>query len=181
MRQAVADAKRHGRVRLVGHSYGGQVISGAGHDADELVYVAAMVTSEGESAFESLGEALSGIPGMVFDHGQISFTRDALPAFYARCDRSTRESAFSQLRPIGISCVTGALSVSPAWRLLPSAYVVCTFDVVLPQSYQRSRAALLSRSVEIEADHSPFASAPGELTTAIVAPGYGADAGGAKS
>ncbi|MEB3070293.1 alpha/beta hydrolase [[Mycobacterium] vasticus] len=164
---AVAEAKRRGRVCVVGHSYAGQVVNAAGHGADRLVYVAAMDPDQGQSIFEALGEGLAAIPGLVFDDGNIVFTRDTIPAFYGCCDDTVGEWAFGQLRPFAAECATTPLAVPPAWRSVPALYVICSQDLALAPEYQRARAALKARSLELTADHSAFCSATADLTTAI--------------
>jgi pimeloyl-ACP methyl ester carboxylesterase len=170
VRDAVADVKRHGRVRLVGHSYAGQVITGAGHDADELVYVSAMVPDQGQSILEAIAAQLTAIPGLVFEGEQLLFTREALPAFYGCCDAPTQEWALNKMRPLAVECIAAPLPVPPAWQSVRSTYVVSTEDLLLPPSYQRGRAALMNRTVEVAADHSPFCSATNDLVAAIVSP-----------
>jgi pimeloyl-ACP methyl ester carboxylesterase len=170
VRGAVAEAKRHGRVRLVGHSYAGQVITGAGHDADELVYVSAMVPDQGQSVLEAIAAQLTAVPGLVFESEQLLFTRDALPAFYGCCDAPTQEWALSRMRPLAVECIAAPLAGPPAWQSVRSTYVVSTEDLLLPPSYQRARAALMGRTAEVAADHSPFCSATGDLVAVIGSP-----------
>jgi alpha/beta hydrolase family protein len=167
VRDTVAAAKGQGPVCLVGHSYAGQVVNGAGHEADRLVYVAAMDPDEGQSIFEALGERLAAIPGLVFENGEILFARDTIPAFYGLCDDSAAEWAFSRMRPYAAECAATPLTVPPAWLSVPALYVVCTEDRALAADYQRGRAASKAASIELVADHSAFCSATAELVTAI--------------
>lgn len=167
VRDAVAEAKHRGQVCLVGHSYAGQVVNGAGHDADRLVYIAAMDPDEGQSIFDALGERLAAIPGLVFEDGEILFTRDTIPAFYGLCDDKVAEWAFSRMRPYAAVCAATPLTVPPAWRSVPALYVVCSQDLALAPDYQRARAAQMAASIELTADHSAFCSATDDLISAI--------------
>lgn len=167
-RDAVSRAKGDGPVCLVGHSYGGQVVNGAGHDADRLVYVCAMAPDEGQSAIEAVGADLAAIPGLSFENDKIIFTRDTLPALYNRCDEATREWAFARIRPFGAACAAVAHERRVPWATVPATYVICTDDRAVPPRYQRERAALMSKAVELDADHSPFCSATDELVDVIV-------------
>jgi hypothetical protein len=85
-------------VKLVGHSYGGLVLNGAGHDADSLVYVCVMAPDEGQSVAEAIGSDLAAIPGIAFDDEEFTVSRTRLPAFYNRCDENTQQWAFARIR-----------------------------------------------------------------------------------
>jgi pimeloyl-ACP methyl ester carboxylesterase len=58
-------------------------------------------------------------------------------------------------------------SKNPAWKKVPSSYVVCTDDRAVKVEQQRMRASWANHSVEIDCDHSPFFSAPAELAAFI--------------
>jgi pimeloyl-ACP methyl ester carboxylesterase len=168
VREAIVEARGAGAVAVLGHSYAGQVISGAGHDADQLIYVAATAPEGRSSVFEDLGDAMAAIPGLELGDEHILFTRASLPAFYGRCSADVQEWALERVRPFGTACAGARLEVKPAWETVPSTYVVCTEDQALPPAYQRERAAAMESQIELEADHSPFCSATADLLTAIL-------------
>jgi pimeloyl-ACP methyl ester carboxylesterase len=158
-----------GPVVLVGHSYGGMVISrvrpqGIAH----LVYVCAFVPLEGQS----LITAGSGRPAswiQMLDGGLMQ--PDAARAdevFYTDCDPATREWAKSKLRAQSAAIMAEAVA-RPAWRDVPSTYVVCVNDGALPAEVQRDVfAPRMSHVVELQADHSPFLSQPAALAEVLV-------------
>ena len=168
VRDAVAEARKATvPVIAVGHSYGGQVINSAAHGADQLVYVAAMVPERGQSLLGAFGDGLTALPGLRVEGHSIRATEAAAPSFYGRCDPTTRDWALPRLRPIGLACLTETDDSEPAWKARPARYVVSADDRVLPVGYQRARAALMTDSVELDADHSPFGSATDALVDAI--------------
>lgn len=140
-----------GPVILVGHSYGGVVISAAGLDARvaQLVYLCAMVPEQGENM-----QALSQIvevtdpplfadpAALTFDPqaGLVSANRDiAIRAFYPDLPAPHAEQAASHLVP-----VVASLSLEPvgpvAWPTKPSTYVVCDKDEVIAPAVQKAMA-----------------------------------------
>jgi pimeloyl-ACP methyl ester carboxylesterase len=175
---AVVDAVEavHGPVVLAGHSYGGAVITEAGRErnVEHLVYLTAFACDTGESPsatavdenlpFADFNDAL------VFseDATTISFSPEsARETFYHDCDRADADAAAVQLRPINVLCVTTP-ATSPAWRVKPSTYIVCTEDKALHPAMQRHLAERCTQSVEWPTAHSPFLNRP-DLVAALLA------------
>jgi pimeloyl-ACP methyl ester carboxylesterase len=171
-----------GPVVLVGHSYGGAVITDAGvHPAVEhLVFLAAFALDEGDT-LASLFEQAEGsdlLPAVQVRDDGTSTTLDldlAAKAFYADCDPVDVERAVGLLRPQPM----GSITQSPravAWRARPTTYVVCGADRALPPRLQRDMAARIPGAAIVElpdTSHSPFFSQPGELVdllTGLAAP-----------
>jgi pimeloyl-ACP methyl ester carboxylesterase len=159
----VIDAQ-DGPVVLVGHSYGGAVITEAGnHDkVAALVYVAAFAPDKDESVNTLLADAPAGAPvppilppvdGFLFlDKTKFaaSFAAD-LPAELARF------MADSQV-PWGVAAL-GALIRSAAWREKPSWYLVASEDHMIPPAAQRAMAERVGAAVtEVPASHSLYVS-----------------------
>jgi pimeloyl-ACP methyl ester carboxylesterase len=168
-RRAVADARAVGQpVVLVGHSYAGMVISDVGHDADELVYVTAVVPAAGASLLESLVSPELSIPAVTYhDDGTLTLNPDrTVDVYFHRCPASVTANAIRRLRPIARACYEAAIS-DPAWLHVPASYVVCTDDHAVPPSLQREFAAGVRQVFEVDADHSPFYSATGALVAAL--------------
>lgn len=163
-----------GPVVLVGHSYGGAVITAAGsHSAVErLVYLAALALDDGETcvsaaADEAAAAAIShaGRPNLAggFVPGEDgSITLDAAvatAALYNQCDEETVAWAIARLGPHPLGAFQQA-PASVAWRTHPSTYVVCSNDLAIHPDLQRLMAKRCTTTVEWESDHSPFLSHP---------------------
>jgi pimeloyl-ACP methyl ester carboxylesterase len=167
---------------LVGHSYGGAVITEAGTHpmAARLVYVAAFALTE----TESLHAAGVGEPGIdELDHtgrpdvggalqplsgGLTALAPDrAREIFYNTCPDDVAEDAIRRLTPQAM-VTFGQSPAAVAWRERPSWYAVCTADNAIHPGLQRILARRADRVVEWEADHSPFLSAP-ELVADLIA------------
>ena len=155
------------RLVLCGHSYGGAVITDAGHHTavEHLVYLTAFACDEGESPSATAVE--ENLPfadfndALVFseDGATMSVSPSHAASFYHDCDRADVDAAVARLRPINLLCATTP-TTSPAWRLKPSTYVVCSEDRGLHPAMQRHLAARCTRSVEWPTAHSPFLNRP---------------------
>jgi pimeloyl-ACP methyl ester carboxylesterase len=161
----VIDAQ-DGPVVLVGHSYGGAVITEAGnHDkVAALVYIAAFAPDKDESVNTLIADPPPGAPvppilppvdGFLFldkDKFSASFAAD-VPGQLARF------MADSQV-PWGVNALGGAIS-QPAWRDKPSWYLVATDDHMIPPPAQRAMADRAGATVsEVAASHSLYVSQP---------------------
>jgi pimeloyl-ACP methyl ester carboxylesterase len=168
VRDAVRDAKGLAdKVLLVGHSYGGVVISEAGHEADHIVYCAATMPDPGESAMDILPRLETPELTNALDLSEDGTTASidpvrGMPAFYNLCPADTTSRAVGRLRPIHIACMTEAVS-RPAWQEVPSSYVLCTEDFAMNPFYQRERAERLGDYIVLKTDHSLFYTATAEL------------------
>jgi pimeloyl-ACP methyl ester carboxylesterase len=159
---------------LVGHSYGGAVITEAGDHSlvKHLVFIAAMVLDEEESCQKAATKELAvagldwkGRPN--FGKGFIvapdnTVTLDptvAAECLYNGCDDATVAWAINRLVPHPL----GSLQQTPsriAWRVKPSTYAVCTDDLVVHPDLQRILAERCTSVVEWPTGHSPFLSDP---------------------
>jgi pimeloyl-ACP methyl ester carboxylesterase len=161
----VIDAQA-GPVVLVGHSYGGVVVTEAGtHDSVAgVVYIAAFAPDKGESVSSLIADPPPGAPvppilppvnGFLFldrDKFADSFAAD-LPAAQAKF------MADSQV-PWGVNALAGAVT-EPAWRLEPSWYLVATEDRMIPPPAQRAMAERTGATVtEAAASHAVYVSQP---------------------
>ena len=160
-----------GHAVLLGHSYGGAVITDAGdHPAvRHLVYLCAFALSEGESCMSAAvgapgADAISheGRPNLghamvQHDDGTSTLTRDgARECLYADVDDATFDWAYARLTP-QLNASLGAEPQQIAWRKRPSTYVVCTHDQGVHPELQRIMAARCTEPVEWPVGHSPFA------------------------
>ena len=170
LRRAIHEAKLFGRTIVVCHSYSGITTSIAAHEADYLIYVAARVPQLGESQLgvsnqwgtKEFRACISSL-----ENGASVLGSDAASLLFNRCPRDLVDAAVRRFRPM-MSEIPAAPIENPAWMSVPSGYVVCTDDLAVNVDEQRRRAELLHDSIEIDCDHSPFYSAPDELSRAIV-------------
>jgi pimeloyl-ACP methyl ester carboxylesterase len=155
-----------GPAVLVGHSYGGAVISQAGtHDrVAALVYVAAFAPDKGESVNTLIANPVPGAPVPPIlppRDGCLFLDRDKFPAAFAG-DLSAEEAAFladSQV-PWGVDALDGTVS-EPAWRHKPSWYLVATEDRMIPPAAQRAMATRTGAVIaEAIGSHAIYASQP---------------------
>ena len=155
-----------GPAILVGHSYGGAVISEAGTHASVagLVYVCAFAPDRGES----VSTLLSTLPPdgpmppiLPPQDGFLFLDRDKFAESFA-ADLPAREAAFmadSQV-PWGVEALNGAIS-EPAWRNKPSWYLMATDDRMIPPPAQRAMSKRTGSTViEAPGSHSIYISQP---------------------
>ena len=153
-----------GPVILVGHSYGGAVVTEAGTHPKvaALVYIAAFAPDEGES----VGSLVAGFPQdgpqppiLPPQEGFLFLDREKFHAAFAG-DLSAEEAAFmadSQV-PWGVDAAGGTISEA-AWRSKPSWYLVATDDRMIPAQRQMS-ARLGSTVTEVAGSHAIYVSQP---------------------
>ncbi len=166
-------AAQDGPAILVGHSYGGVVVTEAGNDPKvaALVYVAAFAPDAGESVASIIKDPPPGAPvppilppqdGFLFlDKAKFaaSFAADVAPDLAAFM-------ADSQV-PWGLEALAGAVT-QPAWKSKPSVYVVATEDHMIPPPAQRAMAARAgSRITEVAGSHALYVSQPAAIAAAI--------------
>jgi pimeloyl-ACP methyl ester carboxylesterase len=174
-----------GPVVLVGHSYGGPVITHAGSKAENvkgLVFVASFGVDKGESALGSvsgfpeveLGTALVPRQFPTADGTDTEFTiqQDKFASVFAADlpAEFTATAAVGQ-RPVAQGALGEPLGVEPAWKTLPSWFAVATADNAIHPDSQRAAAKRLgSTTVEVEGgSHAIAVSRPDEVAGLIVA------------
>jgi pimeloyl-ACP methyl ester carboxylesterase len=157
-------------VIVVGHSYGGAVISEARYGANvvNLIYLCAFMPDTGRNYVSYLppGE-LPPYVGMR-DDGTFAVPPGlAIPSFYADCEPEVAKWAESQLRPQS-QAVLAHDTGDASWRHVPSSYIVTEQDRALPPDFQRMFAAQAEETYQIDSSHSPFLSRPDELADLLV-------------
>jgi hypothetical protein len=171
IRDRVAASKARGRrVILAGHSYAGMVISAGGGEADHLVYVAALAPLAGRTNAQESAESATPVRSRAISVANGAARLDgpsAQDAFYHLCSDGQFAYANARLRECSVE-VEDEPVASPAWLNRPATYVICSEDRAVAPAYQRARAALMTDSRVVRADHSVFYSAPGELTAALL-------------
>jgi len=162
-----------GPVVLVGHSYGGVVITETGSDprVAGLVYIAAFAPDKGESVNTLIADPPPGAPVPPIlppQHGFLFLDRAKFAASFA-ADLPAADAAFmadSQV-PWGVEALEGAVT-EPAWRSKPSWYLVATEDRMIPPPAQRAMAERAGASIaETAASHSLYVSQPGATADLI--------------
>ncbi|KOT94990.1 alpha/beta hydrolase [Streptomyces sp. WAC 06783] len=162
-----------GPVVLVGHSYGGAVISAAGHHpkVSALVYIAAFAPDKGESVNTLIADPPPGAavpPILPPRDGFLFLDRDKFAHSFA-ADLPAEQAEFladSQV-PWGEEALSGAVA-EPAWRTRPSWYLVATDDRMIPPPAQRAMAERAgARVVEVAGSHSVYVSRPAEVAALI--------------
>ena len=158
--------QQDGPTVLVGHSYGGAVISEAGtHPAvSALAYISAFVPDKGESVNTLIADPPPGAPVPPIlppQDGFLFLDRDKFAASFAG-DLPPGEAQFmadSQV-PWGVDALAGAVS-EPAWRSKPSWYLVSTEDRMIPPPAQHAMAERAGATVtEATGSHSIYVSQP---------------------
>ena len=167
-------AFQDGPTVVVGHSYGGQIITALSADAPNvvgLVYVAAFGLDEGES----LGELLS--QGPVTPALAHRFTdqrgfvwlseEDFVEHFAADVDRPQARVLWAAQQPLAGSAFADVMGV-PAWKSLPSWYLVAKDDEAIPPAAERQFAARMgATTIEVSASHVAMVSHPDDVASLI--------------
>jgi pimeloyl-ACP methyl ester carboxylesterase len=150
-----------GPVILVGHSYGGTVITEAGVDPKVvgLVYIAAFGPDEGETTGQYLPKGP--LPITVSKDGLAFFNRDAfLAAFAPDVPMDMRVFMYDSQVPLAVS-VFGAPITNPAWKTKPSWYLVSSNDMIIPPDVERMYAKRMKAvTEEVAGSHVAFISHP---------------------
>ena len=160
-------------VILVGHSYGGAVITEAGNDprVEGLVYIAAFAPDEGESVSTLIKDPPPGAPVPPIlppQDGYLLLDKAKFPASFAG-DVDAERAAFmadSQV-PWGVDALSGTIT-QPAWKNKPSWYLVTTNDKMIPppaQHFMARRAG--SVVVEVAGSHAVYVSQPSTVAALI--------------
>jgi pimeloyl-ACP methyl ester carboxylesterase len=163
-----------GPVVVVGHSYGGAVITQAAAGAANvrhLVYLAAFVLDEGEALLPLVQSLpphdVALLKAMVVGEREITIKPDlATDAFFARCDPAVAAANTARLCPQPLATFLQPVTVA-AWKTIPSTYVRCTEDEAVPLDHQDHMATRCGAIETIDTDHSPFASRTAD-TAAII-------------
>jgi pimeloyl-ACP methyl ester carboxylesterase len=158
---------------LVGHSYGGAVITEAGNHPKvaALVYIAGFAPDRGESVNTLIADPPPGAPVPPIlppQDGYLFLDKDAFAASFA-ADVKPDLAAFmadSQV-PWGVEALGGAIT-EPAWRTKPSWYLVTTNDRMIPPDAQRLMSKRANATVvETAASHSVYVSQPAAVAALI--------------
>lgn len=164
---------QNGPVLLVGHSYGGVVITETGTDPQVagLVYIAAFAPDREESVSSLIQDPPPGAPVPPIlppQEGFLFLDREKFAASFA-ADVDAEKAAFmaaSQV-PWGVEALAGAVS-EPAWKTKPSWYLVATDDKMIPPPAQRFMSTRAGATVvEVAGSHAIYVSQPNAVAALI--------------
>jgi len=174
---AVSRAIHHqsSSVVLVGHGYGGTVITQAGNNSRvaALVYVAAFAPDSGESTMDSQNDcpAEASVASLKVDSGGFLYlAQEAVSKFLAQ-DLPAADNLVlaAAQQPIRVSALLDRVAAA-AWRVKPCWYLITSEDRMISPVLQRWFAARMHAEISIlNAGHMPFLTKPKETATAILA------------
>ena len=168
-----AIAAQAGPVILVGHSYGGVVVTEAGNDTKVagLVYIAAFAPDRGESVSALIKDPPpnAAVPPILPPQDGFLFLDKArfAASFAADVDPQTAQFMADSQVPWGVDALDGAIT-EPAWRSKPSWYLIATDDRMIPppaQAFMSKRAG--SAVVEVKGSHAVYVSQPAAVAALI--------------
>jgi len=165
---------RDGPSIVVGHSYGGQIMTALGTDAPNvvgLVYVAAFALDQGESlgALLSKGPVTPALAHIFTDKQGFSWLSedDFINHFAADVDTMKAKVMYAVQQALAGSAFTDVMG-APAWKTLPSWYLVATNDEAIPPDVERQFATRMgARTVEVPSSHVPMVSHPKDVVALI--------------
>ncbi len=165
---------QEGPIVLVGHSYGGAVITGAAMETPHvkaLVYITAFGLNKGES-LDALGKAGPPSPGSTAiwpdDHGFLWIDRERFHQVFAADATETEAAVMAAVqKPLSVASNIAEEGV-PAWKTIPSWYLTCTKDQMIPPPAQELMAKRMGATIRsVPSSHAPFMSHPQEVADII--------------
>jgi pimeloyl-ACP methyl ester carboxylesterase len=167
-------ARQDGPTIVAGHSYGGQIMTALGSDAPNvagLVYIAAFGLDEGESlgALLSQGPVTPALAHLSTDEQGFGWLSedDFVNHFAADVDPVKAKVMFAVQQALAGSAFTDVMAV-PAWKSLPSWYLVAKDDQALPPDAERQFASRMGAvTIEVPSSHVAMVSHPDEVVQLI--------------
>jgi pimeloyl-ACP methyl ester carboxylesterase len=167
-------AAQDGPTIVAGHSYGGQIMTALGTDAPNvagLVYIAAFGIDEGESlgALLAQGPVTPALAHMVTDQQGFTWLSedDFVHHFAADVDPVQAKAMHAVQQALAASALGTQMGV-PAWKSLPSWYLVATNDQAIPPEAERQFASRMGAvTIEIPSSHVAMVSHPDDVAQLI--------------
>jgi pimeloyl-ACP methyl ester carboxylesterase len=162
-----------GPTILVGHSYGGNVITNAGYNNPNvtgLVYVAAFAPDEGQSITSFLDPATLPPGFLVIDSGGFAYINpEVFPQAFAQDVNATEANVMAVVqKPVQPSLLTEP-SGPPAWKQLPTWYQVSESDHIIPPDLERMFAQRMNATtISFDSSHASLVSHPDEIAQLIL-------------
>ncbi len=171
-------ARDDNEIVLVGHSYGGAVVSQAAPTpatVAHLVYLTAFCLDAGEAVLAK-AKSMPAVPSELSSAMQIlpdgsGSTIDperAARTFYGCCPAKAATASTARLCVQPLATFTQPVTLTP-WKTIPSTYVRCLRDEAIPISHQDLMAVHCGATATIDTDHSPFLSAATETADILEA------------
>jgi len=166
--------RQDGPTIVAGHSYGGQIVTALGTDAPNvggLVYIAAFALDQGESIGAMLGQ---GPPTPALAHLDIDAQgfawlpeEDFVKHFAADVDPARARVMCAVQQPVAAAAFQDVMGV-PAWKSLPTWYLVAMADEAIPPDAERQFAGRMgATTIEVPSSHVAMVSHPDEVTELI--------------
>lgn len=167
-------SRQDGPTIVVGHSYGGQIITALGEDAPNavgLVYIAGFALDEGESIGALLGQGPPTPAIAHLDNDELGFAwlpeDDFLNHFAADVDPTKARVMHAVQQPLHTSAWNDVMG-PPAWKSFPSWFLVAEGDQTIPPDAQRQFSARMgATTTEIATNHVAMVSHPDDVVTMI--------------
>jgi pimeloyl-ACP methyl ester carboxylesterase len=167
-------ARQHGPTLVVGHSYGGQIVTALGTDAPNvvgLVYIAGFGLDEGESigALLAQGPPTPAIAHLDVDKQGFAWLpeEDYVGHFAADVDPVKARVMFAVQQPLSWSALDDVMGM-PAWKALPSWFLVADGDQTIPPDAERLFAKRMgATTVEVSSNHVAMVSHPNDVLKLI--------------
>jgi pimeloyl-ACP methyl ester carboxylesterase len=162
--------RQDGPTLVVGHSYGGQIMTALGTDAPNavgLVYIAAFGLDQGESlgALAAQGPPTPALAHLDIDAAGFAWLpeEDFVKHFAADVDPVRARVMYAVQQPVAASAFQDVMGV-PAWKSLPSWFMVATADEAIPPAGERQFAARMgATTIELASSHVAMVSHPDEV------------------
>jgi pimeloyl-ACP methyl ester carboxylesterase len=172
--------RQNGPTIVVGHSYGGQIMTSLGTDAPNvagLVYIAAFGLDEGESigALLASGPPTPALANLDVDAAGFAWLPedDFVKHFAGDVPPVEAKVMFAVQQPLSMSTLGDVMGV-PAWKSLPSWYLVATEDEAIPPDAERHFASRMgATTVEVASSHVAMVSHPDDVVSLIEAAAKG--------
>jgi pimeloyl-ACP methyl ester carboxylesterase len=166
--------RQDGPTVVVGHSYGGQIMTALGTDAPNaagLVYIAAFGLDEGESigALAAQGPPTPALAHLDIDAAGFAWLpeEDFVKHFAADVDPVKARVMYAVQQPVAAAAFQDVMGV-PAWKSLPTWFMVATADEAIPPAAERQFAARMgATTVELASSHVAMVSHPDEVAQLI--------------
>ena len=166
--------RQDGPTVVVGHSYGGQIMTALGTDAPNaagLVYIAAFGLDEGESigALAAQGPPTPALAHLDIDAAGFAWLpeEDFVKHFAADVDPVKARVMYAVQQPVAASAFQDVMGV-PAWKSLPTWFMVATADEAIPPEAERQFAARMgATTIELASSHVAMVSHPDEVAQLI--------------
>lgn len=169
-----AIAQMDGPVLLVGHSYGGMVISEAGKDPKVagLLYVAALVPEEGQNVNDvnaAMPPTAVGPEFKLSPDGFLSLSQKGINEFFAQDVSPEERKVIFATQVTWAASATQEKVYSPAWKMKPSWYIVAAKDGMINPDLERFKASLIkATTLELASSHVPMVSQPNKVASFII-------------